>query len=108
MQHMAARVLPLIALLFTDAPTTNAGHESALALERVSSASPFQIGDQLQLDSGAAKKLNLKEVTVLQTGCWPWVLVRENGAEKASEVWVNFMHISGARRIARAEAGAGR
>jgi hypothetical protein len=98
MCNMAARVLPLIALLISD-PQTQAGHESSIALEHTVAASPFHAGDQLELDPTTAKKLEMKEITVLQTGSWPWVLVRSDGA-KPFEAWVNFGKIRGVRRIA--------
>src|SRR3954471_10187932 len=102
---MAARVLPLLALLLSD-PQSQAGHESAMALEHTTSGTPFHVGDQLQLDPVSSKKLEVKEVTILQTGCWPWVLVRCDGSAIPSEVWINFGKIRAARLIA-AKAPAG-
>jgi hypothetical protein len=105
MQPMAARVLPLKALLLSN-PQSQAGHESAMALEHTASGTPFHVGDQLQLDPASSKKLEVKEVTILQMGCWPWVLVRCEGSATRSEVWINFGRIRGASRIpTRAPAG---
>lgn len=98
---MPARLLPSIGLVAfaISSPQSEAGHESSISLEHNASAAPFRAGDQLQLDPVSSKKLDMKDVTVLQTNSWPWVLVRCDAGGKPCEVWINFEKIRSARRL---------
>jgi len=71
--------------------------ESVLALEQPSHGkSPFQKGEQLDIQSDATVSSGVTRIAVLDTTHWPWVLVKQEGGE----VWLNFEHVVTAKAVA--------
>lgn len=97
---MHTNLLPAVVAVFLGVmPVAFGQPESVLQLEAKHGKSPFQDGEQLDIQSDSTVIASATRITVLDIAHWPWVRVKS----EREETWLNFDHVVIAKKVVAAK-----